>query len=253
MLEILQYLLIGALTGIAGGMFGIGGSVIGTPLLSYLLGVPSAIALASPLPATIPLALSGTMVYHKKELVLYRIGLLTASTAIPFSIAGAYLGEFVPIKILIIAKSVLLMLIGIRFFVISRFYKIKPMPYDTAWWKYLLTGAAAGLVAGLIAIGGGVVMVTMFIRIHNIPTKKAVATSLFGVGLIGIFTSISHYLIGNVDLRISFFLAISVIPFSIIGAKIAMKIRSKTLELLFGALMIIFSLYFIYLNIFGGI
>ena len=46
----------GAAIGLLVGLFGVGGSSVATPLLS-VLGVPGLLAVASPLPATIPAAL----------------------------------------------------------------------------------------------------------------------------------------------------------------------------------------------------
>ena len=53
--------LIGAFVGFLGGLFGKGGSAIATPLLA-LVGIPPIVALASPLPATIPSTLAASYV-----------------------------------------------------------------------------------------------------------------------------------------------------------------------------------------------
>ena len=54
------FVLAGAVIGTLMGLFGVGGSSIATPLLS-LLGVPGLIAIASPLPATVPGAAAGAV------------------------------------------------------------------------------------------------------------------------------------------------------------------------------------------------
>ncbi len=61
--------LIGAVVGFLGGMFGKGGSAIATPLLAAV-GVPAIVAVASPLPATVP----GTLVAYRRY---RRLGLRT--------------------------------------------------------------------------------------------------------------------------------------------------------------------------------
>ena len=53
--------LIGAVVGYLGGMFGKGGSALATPLLAAA-GVPAIVAVASPLPATVP----GTLVAYRR-------------------------------------------------------------------------------------------------------------------------------------------------------------------------------------------
>ena len=50
--------------GFCSGLFSLGGSSIGTPILR-LLGLPALIALASPLPLTLPSAIGGAIAYQK--------------------------------------------------------------------------------------------------------------------------------------------------------------------------------------------
>lgn len=76
-LHYLGIFFIGVVVGFLGGLFGKGGSAIATPMLS-LLGVPGFIAVASPLPATIPGTLIASAEYWKshlldKEIVLWSI------------------------------------------------------------------------------------------------------------------------------------------------------------------------------------
>src|SRR4051794_41877440 len=63
--------LVGAFVGLLGGLFGKGGSAVATPLLA-LLGIPPIVALASPLPATVPSTLAASYVYWRERLVDWR-------------------------------------------------------------------------------------------------------------------------------------------------------------------------------------
>jgi hypothetical protein len=58
--------LAGAGVGICTGLFGVGGSSVATPVLA-LLGAPGLIAVASPLPATIPSAAVGAIPYIRSR------------------------------------------------------------------------------------------------------------------------------------------------------------------------------------------
>jgi uncharacterized membrane protein YfcA len=58
----------GLAVGILFGLFGVGGSSFATPALG-LLGVPGLIAIAAPLPATIPAALVGMVTYVRRRQV----------------------------------------------------------------------------------------------------------------------------------------------------------------------------------------
>ena len=58
--------LAGAGVGVCTGLFGVGGSSVATPVLA-LLGAPGLIAMASPLPATIPSAVVGAIPYIRSH------------------------------------------------------------------------------------------------------------------------------------------------------------------------------------------
>jgi len=56
----------GAVIGVLFGLFGVGGSSFATPALG-MLGVPGLIAVAAPLPATIPAAIAGAAAYVRRK------------------------------------------------------------------------------------------------------------------------------------------------------------------------------------------
>ncbi|MFC2131541.1 sulfite exporter TauE/SafE family protein [Bacteroidota bacterium] len=243
--EIIYIIITGAFTGFSSGMFGIGGSVVATPFLSLLLGIVPIMAIATPLPAAIPSALSGSYLYQKKKMINYKFALIVLLTAIPLGWLGSYTTGYIDQTVLIILKAVFLIILGLKFFISSWLMKGKVEEPKLSITGGLISGALAGFVAGILAVGGGIVLVTAFVRINNLPMKNAVATSLFCVLILAIANSIKHFQMGHIDLNITWILAISVIPFAYLGAKTAVSLRNKTLERVFGAAMIIFAIFFI--------
>src|ERR1700730_19270556 len=79
---------VGLAVGFLSGLFGKGGSAMATPLL-HALGVPALVALAAPLPATVPSTLAATAVYWRERLVERRTFIWSVSFGIPATIAGA--------------------------------------------------------------------------------------------------------------------------------------------------------------------
>src|SRR5258707_1159577 len=69
----LEVLLIGVAVGFLAGLFGKGGSAVATPLL-HLIGLPAMVALAAPLPPTIPSTLAAAGAYRRARLVDWRVG-----------------------------------------------------------------------------------------------------------------------------------------------------------------------------------
>ena len=94
--------LIGIIVGFLGGLFGKGGSAIATPMLS-LIGIPGFIAVAAPLPATIPGTLIASAEYWKSRLLDKEIVWWSILIGVPATIAGSYLTEYTgPTPLLIV-------------------------------------------------------------------------------------------------------------------------------------------------------
>jgi len=243
--ELLLTILTGILSGLSSGMFGIAGSVIATPMLKLSLGIPSIIALATPIPAAIPSAASGAFMYHKNRLINFKLAGSVLITAIPFSWLGSWTTQYIDGTVLIIAKALFLAILGLKFFISSWLFKTKEDAVKITLVNSVLTGAVAGFVAGILVVGGGIVLVTSFVRFFKVKMKEAVATSLVCVFVLSIVNSIKQYELGHIDLEISLILAATAIPFSMIGAKVAVSLRNITLERVFGIAMIIFAIVFI--------
>jgi uncharacterized membrane protein YfcA len=59
------------------------------------------------------------------------------------------------------------------------------------------------LVAGLLGIGGGVVVVPAFSELLSLPLKSAIASSLVCLGIFGVPATITHAVLGDVDWRLA--------------------------------------------------
>src|SRR5512140_1576138 len=81
------------LIGFLGGLFGKGGSAIATPMLS-LIGIPGFIAVAAPLPATVPGTFIASVEYWKLHLLDWQIVRWSIAVGVPATIVGAYLTRY---------------------------------------------------------------------------------------------------------------------------------------------------------------
>lgn len=101
-----------------------------------------------------------------------------------------------------------------------------------------LKGAAIGLVAGFasgyVGVGGGFIMVPLFISILGITMKRASGTSLIAVVLLAIPGVIAQCLNGNVDYIAGIAMAIGSIPGAFIGASLIRYIPERKMRFLFG-------------------
>ena len=119
------------------------------------------------------------------------------------------------------------------------FARMGAMP---AFAPYVLLGVAAGVLSGLIGIGGGVLIVPALVLLFGMPQHQAQGTTLaLLVPPIGIFAAWTYYKQGYVDLRIAGLLCVGFILGSVFGAKLAVSLSNKVLRKCFGSALLLIA------------
>ena len=98
-------------------------------------------------------------------------------------------------------------------------------------------GVITGILAGLLGVGGGIVMVPGFTQWAGMPVKRAIATSLACVALFAVSGSITHGLAGNIDWRFALLLAVGVIPGARIGAALTIAADARRVRVVVAAFL----------------
>jgi uncharacterized membrane protein YfcA len=232
---------IGSLTG----LFGVGGSAIATPLLSTL-GVPALHAVASPLPATIPAAIAAAVPYVRSGEARPRAAGWTLLGGVPAVLLGAYLSHVVGGQLLLVASGLSLLLVGWRL--------LRPDPRDAVTTgtgrrrnRPLLVAASAavGLFTGLLANGGGFLLVPMYVLIFGLRMTQAAGTSLLVVMVLAIPTLAAHVALGHVDWAVAAAFALGAVPASAVSARLAQRVPGTQLRHSFGWFLIVSGAAFV--------
>jgi uncharacterized membrane protein YfcA len=105
-------------------------------------------------------------------------------------------------------------------------------------------GVAAGLLSGLLGIGGGLVIVPALAGTLGFPLKRALGTSLVCVVVLVIPGTVVHAILGNIDWTAALLLALGAVPGARVGATIALGTREPTLRLLVGSFMGLIALWY---------
>ena len=100
-----------------------------------------------------------------------------------------------------------------------------------------LIGCIAGVASGYVGVGGGFLMVPLFLNKLNIPMKKASGTSLIAVCILAIPAVMRQFFLGNVSLIAGLALAIGAVPGATIGARFVTKIPERTLRYIFSVFL----------------
>ena len=103
-------------------------------------------------------------------------------------------------------------------------------------------GVVAGIVNGLLGIGGGTILIPAMIFVIGVEQHKAHGTSLLIILPTAIMSTIVYALKGNFDFSLSFKVALGAVFGGYLGAKLMNKIPAKTLKKIFGVFMVIAGL-----------
>ncbi len=235
-------LLIGAVVGFLSGLLGKGGSAITTPALQIFAGVTPFSALASPLPVTLPTTLAASFAYRGQHLINKRVVTLCILLGAPATLLGSYFSDWLGGRVLMLLTAVFVLCLGVSFL-------ISETPIDTKaggdipYWKIASVAISVGFLSGLLANSGGVLFAPLFIRFLKMPTKQALACSLIVAGGLAIPGTIAHWYLGHIDWSIVLVLSVSSIPFSYLGARVALTLRNQLLERIFGIMLIVFGAF----------
>jgi uncharacterized protein len=274
-------LLLGFATGVLSALFGIGGAIVSNPGLRAL-GAAPLVAVGTTLPSILPGAISGTLRYRREGLIDWRLVTPAAAAGLLAVVGGSLLSHVVPGEghLLLLLIAVLLAFTAWRTAVTSpgsepaegetgggdgREHPISPsatLPLrgtsrqeagfsrggSTARlrWRSAGIGVVAGLLSGLLGIGGGVIMVPAFTELLSLSLKSAIATSLVCVGIFGVPATITHAFLGDIDWRLATLLTIGVIPGARVGASLTIRTAERRLRLAVGVFLALVALvYFV--------
>lgn len=235
--------LTGLAIGVLFGVFGVGGSSFATPALG-LLGVPGLVAVAAPLPATVPAAIAGMFTYVRRGQVEWPVARWSIYGGAPATVLGASLSSAVGGKPLLVASGVVLAIVGVRIFLplgekhLAGRARRRPELVVPA-------AGAIGLVTGLLANGGGFLLVPLFVLVLGLTMPESAGTSLVVIAVLSVPTLLTHWVLGHIAWAIALAFAGGSIPGAAIGAAISHRIPAGAMRRSFGVLLIGFAVYFI--------
>ena len=193
----LIYVGIGLIAGLSSGMFGVGGGTIIVPILIAALAFQPKLASGTSLAVIIPLASIGVISYAVNDSVSWLAALLIAAGAM----FGAKIGTWVLTKIaqrpLQIAFSFVMMLAVVSMFVVI---PSRDSVLEIDFWSGLFLtalGLLTGFLAGLLGIGGGLIVVPALMIFFGASDLVAKGTSLLMMIPSAIVGTLSNMQIGR--------------------------------------------------------
>ncbi|WP_414449674.1 sulfite exporter TauE/SafE family protein [Burkholderia sp. 22PA0099] len=209
-------LICGAVVGIILGMTGAGGGVLAMPFLVLGLGIANRDATPISLIAVALAAAVGTVAALRQRTVRYRAAAVMATAGALFAPLGLRAAHVLPTHVLVIGFCVIMLIVAVRM-LLPVFAKQQaqaaarrcPCHVDPATGRFRWTlactlslagtGAFAGLLTGMLGVGGGFVIVPALRQFTDVDMRVAASTSLMVVALVSSITA-AGALVGGVHL-----------------------------------------------------
>jgi len=202
---------------------GVGAAIILIPIL-VSLGIP--VNIAKPVGLFYnTVSLTGASINNIKNKRLdFKTGIPIIVSSFVFAIVGAYLTKYISNKIILILFIGFLLFSGFMFL----FHKKKEKEAyrnDVPYLKLSLIGAFAGLLSGMLGIGGGGIISPLMLMIGFNP-KKITAITAFVVPFSSFSGFLTYWAMGNVNWEILIIASIA----GIIGATLGTMFMQKKLN-----------------------
>lgn len=175
-------LVLGALVGLALGLLGGGGSVLTVPILVYVSGLGAGEAVASGLVVVGGASFLGALGHWREGNLEWRMAAVLAPSAVTGAYAGARLAVFLGEAAQLSLFAVVVLLAA--FFMLREGERegeerddVGAIPVASVA-RILAGAAAAGVVTGLVGVGGGFLVLPVLVLLGKLPMKRAVGTSL---------------------------------------------------------------------------
>jgi hypothetical protein len=237
LIEVALGLSVGVVSGVLSGLFGVGGGIVMTPGLQVVLGAAPIVALATPLPVILPTALTGAMTYRRAGEIDERAAAWMIGPGVGASVVGALLTAVIDTHLLLVITAALLAYQAVGILRGSRTERSRSLEATPATFAGI--GLVAGFVSGLLGIGGGLVMVPLLAGWLAMPLKRALGTSLLAIAALVVPGTITHAVLGHIDWALFVVVTAGAVPGALLGARIALGTRERTLRLLVGSFLLV--------------
>jgi uncharacterized protein len=253
-MHILIIVILGLIVGVAVGLFGVGGGIVLVPAMVYFLGYDQHLAQGTSLFILLPpIGLGALREYWKNGQVDLRAGILCA--------LGFLLGGYVGGLIAVPLPSFHLRGIFGSFLILSAILlwrKVRSAPPATSAAAAATTdppsllrdfgitfvATICGVAAGLVGIGGGVLLVPLLGLFFGFSQHRAQGTSL--VALIpptGILAFLAYAKAGYVSWETGLLLIPGVFLGGIVGGQLARGLNPRIMRLVFAAAMLLLGFW----------
>ena len=237
----LKYAAVGVLAGFLSGLFGVGGGILIVPGLLLVAKMEQKSAHGTSLGATLPISAASLLTYWNHGNVNWAVALPLAIGAVLGAIYGTKLLVTINKKTLAYSFSAILIISAIRLFLTPG----SSVEHALTFWSVVLLfaiGVVSGVLAGLLGVGGGVVMVPAMMILLGLPPVIAKGTSVAVIIPTAITGTIRNRSNKNVNLQAAAMVGCTGIVSAVAGGYLSDVISDSLSNFLFGSLLAVVAL-----------
>lgn len=231
-------MVVGLLAGFLSGLFGVGGGILLVPGFVLLLGMDQRLAHGTSLAAILPIALAGVVGYAAHGSVDLPAGALLALGAAGGAVLGTVLLDRLPLRVLRLGFALLMVAAALRLFSAPDTGHGSRSVNLAVAVALVAIGAGAGLLAGLLGVGGGIVMVPGLVLLLGVSDVLAKGTSLLVIIPTALAGTARNLSAGNTDLPVATAAGLSGAVSAVAGSLVAVHLDPKVSRILFALLLI---------------
>lgn len=237
-----RLVVVGLTAGVLSGLLGVGGGIIIVPGLVWAAGIDRHLATGTSLLAILPIAIVGTATYELAPGGAF--DLEASAVLVAGSLVGAVLGTRINARVSARALRVGLALIGVVFgarLVIPFGFGAgaETLPLDAATLVLLVVlGVAGGILAGLLGVGGSMIMIAVMVLVLGTSQVLAQGVALAAVIPTVIVAAWLHHRQGTLAPRFGLAVGAAGMLGAVPGAFAAFALPTDVLRTAFGAFLI---------------
>lgn len=245
MLIFAALLLTGFGAGILGALLGLGGGIFLVPVLALIFQLPMRIAIGASLVGVIATSAAVAAVEPSKHGANVSLALRLEMATTAGAITGGSLAGWVSSAALqIVFAGVMFLTAGYTLYKGQNTNSATELLFSRdyiprQWPLALIVAFMAGIVSGLLGVGGGFIKVPLMYAIMGVPLGIATATSNFMVGITGAASFFVYYARGDIYPLVVIPTSVGVICGAILGIYILPHLRAARIRLALVAVMLI--------------
>ena len=235
--KLMQTVLVGLAAGFLSGLFGVGGGILIVPALVLVLGMTQRLAHGTSLAAVLPIAISGVVGFAMEDSIDWPVAAALIIGAMAGAVIGTHALQILSPTALARVFAVVLLLSAARLVLDDSDGSGRGALTVLAFAGLVLIGLLSGTLAGLLGVGGGVVMVPAMILLFGVPAAIAKGTSLAVIVPTSIVATQRNLRNGNADIRSAAAVGLAGIVSAYLASKISVGLDERLSNALFAALL----------------